>query len=184
MNIDKMHEQVAYLFVDQVYETLRAILPEEIDVYINDVITEKTLSTFLTSINYSVNNSGIVNSPKMSNINLFKSLYRNARFKLSEESNDKLITYYNSDNGYYEISIPTIKNSNDVKSSLSDTGYCIDPMLYLSFALEYDEKSRGNATNCRIISEDEVENTLNDFCNGSSKEYPSLSAERDIFLTK
>lgn len=175
MNIDKMHEVFRTIGQQKGMQLIRAILPEEIDVWINDVITEKTLSTFLTSINYSVNSSGIVNSPKMSNINLFKSLYRNARFKLSEESNDKLVTYYNSDNGYYEITIPTIKNSSDVKSSLSDVGYCIDPMLYLSFALEYDEKSRGNATNCRIISEDEVENTLNDFCNGASKEYPIVT---------
>ena len=175
MNIDKMHEVFRTIGQQKGMQLVRAILPEEIDVWINDVITEKTLSTFLTSINYSVNNSGIVNSPKMSNINLFKSLYRNARFKLSEESNDGLVTYYNSDNGYYEITVPTIDAADVVKSSLQSEEYCINPMLYLSFALEYDDKSRGNSTNCRIIPDDEIENTMNDYCNRASKDYPIVT---------
>ena len=175
MNIEKMHEVFRTLGQQKGMQLVRAILPEEIDVYINDAITEKTCTEILKSINYSVQFAGNVNVSKMTNINMFKSLYRNARFKLSEESNDGLVAYYNSDNGYYEITVPTIDVGGVVKTSLQSEEYCINPMLYLSFALEYDDKSRGRSTNCRIISEDEVENTMNDYCNRASKDYPIVT---------
>lgn len=175
MNIEKMHEVFRTLGQQKGMQLVRAILPEEIDVYINDAITEKTRAEILKSINYSVQFAGNVNVSKMTNINLFKSLYRNARFKLSEESNDGLVTYYNSDNGYYEITVPTIDAADIVKNSLQSEEYCINPMLYLSFALEYDDKSRGNSTNCRIIPDDEIENTMNDYCNRASKDYPIVT---------
>ena len=175
MNIEKMHEVFRTLGQQKGMQLVRAILPEEIDVWINDAITEKTRAEILKSINYSVQFAGNANVSKMTNINLFKSLYRNARFKLSEESNDGLVTYYNSDNGYYEITVPTIGAADVVKSSLQSEEYCINPMLYLSFALEYDDKSRGSSTNCRIIPEDEVENTMNDYCNRASKDYPIIT---------
>ena len=175
MNIEKMHEVFRTLGQQKGMQLVRAILPEEIDVYINDAITEKTRTEILKSINYSVQFAGNVNVSKMTNINLFKSLYRNARFKLSEESNDGLVTYYNSDNGYYEITVPTIDAADVVKSSLQSEEYCINPMLYLSFALEYDDKSRGSSTNCRIIPDDEIENTMNDYCNRASKDYPIVT---------
>lgn len=175
MNIEKMHEVFRTLGQQKGMQLVRAILPEEIDVYINDAITEKTRAEILKSINYSVQFAGNVNVSKMTNINLFKSLYRNARFKLSEERNDGLVTYYNSDNGYYEITVPTINADDVVKNSLQSEEYCINPMLYLSFALEYDDKSRGSSTNCRIIPEDEVENTMNDYCNRASKDYPIVT---------
>lgn len=175
MNIEKMHEVFRTLGQQKGMQLVRAILPEEIDVYINDAITEKTRTEILKSINYSVQFAGNVNVSKMSNINLFKSLYRNARFKLSEESNDGLVKYYNSNNGYYEISLPTITATDINKESLEEEEYCINPMLYLSFALEYDDKSRGNSTNCRIIPDDEIENTMNDYCNRASKDYPIVT---------
>lgn len=175
MNIEKMHEVFRTLGQQKGMQLVRAILPEEIDVYINDAITEKTRTEILKSINYSVQFAGNINVSKMTNINLFKSLYRNARFKLSEESNDGLVTYYNSDNGYYEITVPTIDAADVVKNLLQSEEYCINPMLYLSFALEYDDKSRGRSTNCRIIPEDDIENTLNDYCNGASKDYPIVT---------
>ena len=175
MNIEKMHEVFRTLGQQKGMQLVRAILPEEIDVWINDAITEKTRAEMLKGINYSAQFAGNVNVSKMTNINLFKSLYRNARFKLSEESNDGLVTYYNSDNGYYEITVPTINAADVVKNSLQSEEYCIDPMLYLSFALEYDDKSRGSSTNCRIIPDDEIENTMNDYCNRASKDYPIVT---------
>lgn len=175
MDIEKMHEVFRTLGQQMGMQLVRAILPEEIDVWINDAITEKTRAEILKSINYSVQFAGNVNVSKMTNINLFKSLYRNARFKLSEENNDGLVTYYNSDNGYYEITVPTIDAADAVKNSLQSEEYCINPMLYLSFALEYDDKSRGSSTNCRIIPDDEIENTMNDYCNRASKDYPIVT---------
>lgn len=44
--------------------------------------------------------------------------------------------------------------------------------MFLGFSVEYENTLRGNSISCRLIGSDVLETTLNDYCNGASKEYP------------
>lgn len=182
MNIQKMHETFRTIGQQKGMQLIRAILPEEIDVYINDAIAEKTRAELIKSIDYSVKAYDNVLTSAMTNINLFKSLYRNARFELDIDKSNNLLKAYNANNGYHEIAIPTIDCSLKDTIELQQGEYFINPMLYISFSVEYDDISKGASTNGRIIPLDALDNTLNDYCNSASKEYPIITIIGDPFL--
>lgn len=172
MDIVKMHETFRTLGQQKGMQLVRAILPEEIDVYINDVIAEKTRVEILNGINYSTQANGSTFVGTMTNINLFRNLYRNARFKINAASSDGLVKYKDTSIGYYEIAIPTINSEASNEVTLNEGEYFIDPMMYLGISVEYDGTSRGNAKSCRLISLDEIEKTLNDYCSKPDPSYP------------
>lgn len=182
MNIQKMHETFRTLGQQKGMQLVRVILPEEIDVYINDAIAEKTRAEIMKSIDYSVKTSNNALTSAMTNINLFKSLYRNARFELDTDKTNNLLKDYNANNGYHEIAIPTIDCSLKDAIELQEGEYFINPMLYISFSVEYDASSKGASTNCRVIPLDELDETLNDYCNSASKEYPIITMIGNPFL--
>lgn len=179
MNIQEMHNGFRTLGQQMGMQLVRGILPESIDIYLNDVIIEKTQNELLRGVNTALQDNVNLQTSTMNPTNLFRTLYRNARFAIgnnkgTSETEKKLIRYYNSTNGYYEVDLPTIATVSD-GITLASGEYYINPMMYLSFSVEYDDNSRGRAVACRMLGADTIETTLRDFCNGADKSNPIVT---------
>lgn len=169
MNIQEMHNTFRTLGQQMGMQLVRGILPESIDVYINDVIVEKTQQELLGGVRTALQDSINTQASTMSTINAFRSLYRTARYSIDVfDTEDHKVHFYNDKNGFHIINIPTI-NADVV---LNSDEYKIDPMMYLGFSVEYRNTIRGNAVACRLIGADVLETTLRDYCNGASKDSP------------
>lgn len=175
MNIQEMHSMFRTLGQQLGMQLIRGILPESIDIFINNVITEKIKTELLSSVHTALQDSTNTQASTMSSINTFRTLYRTARYSIPEISEAApppawlgKLAYYNSNNGYHIINIPTI----NTKFTLESDEYKINPMLFLGFSVEYENTIRGNAVACRLIGSDVLETTLRDYCNGASKDSP------------
>lgn len=171
MNIQEMHNAFRILGQQSGMQTVRGILPENIDIYINNAIGEKIQQEFLVGVHTALQDSVNTQSITMSNINTFRTLYKTVRYKIdTKDTGDyKKVAYYNPSNGYHIIRIPTLGSSID---SVDQGEYKIDPMMFTGFSVEYDNTLRGNAIACRMIGSDVLETTLRDYCNGASKDSP------------
>ena len=152
-------------------QLIRGILPESIDVYINDVIIEKTQQELLSGIRTALQDSVNTQASTMSPINTFRTLYRSVRYKIDTSNVDEnvhKVSFYNESNGFHIINIPTV----DSDIEIDEREYKINPMMFLGFSVEYDNTLRGNAVACRLIGSDVLETTLRDYCNGASKDSP------------
>ncbi len=176
MNIQEMHNTFRTIGQQMGMQLIRGILPESIDVFINNVIIEKTQSELLGGVRTVLQDSVNTQGSTMSPINTFRNLYRTARYEISRVNGDTdengLINYYNADNGYHIINIPTIANSDGIRLKPLNNEFFINPMMYLGFSVEYGNTLRGNAVACRLIGADVLETTLRDYCNGASKDSP------------
>lgn len=150
----------------------RGILPESIDVYLNDVIMEKTRTELLEGVRTAIQDSVNTQASTMSPINTFRNLLRTARYGIDATStgNAVKVAYYNSNNGYHIINIPTVDSG--ISVDVSSGEYTIDPLMFLGFSVEYDSTLRGNPIACRLVGSDVLETTLRDYCNGASKDSP------------
>ena len=163
MNIQEMHNAFRTIGQQMGMQLIRGILPESIDVYLNNAIVELTRQELINGVQVNMQIEQTGNVSVMSKINTFKTLYRTVRYivNTSEEVDDAYsdkVEYINKDKGYYVINIPTIDSNITI-----DTGeYRINPMIYLQFRVEYSFKDRGFGIDCRIINADEVANTLRD----------------------
>lgn len=196
MDIQRMHESFRVIGQQMGMQLVRGILPESIDVYINNVIVEKTQIDLLNNVKTVLQDNVNMQGSTMSPINLFRTLYRNARYKITPandgpDGNYEYVDlcpngFYNEKNGYHKILMPTISlktyydtpsNSDDNPAIhiLENNAYFINPMLYLGFSVEYDNESQGNATACRLIGADMLETTFRDYCNGASKKEPIVT---------
>lgn len=171
MNIQEMHNMFRTLGQQMGMQLIRGILPESIDIYINDVIIEKTQLELLNGVRTALQDSVNTQASTMSPINTFRTLYRSARYNINTDDvnpDTKKVSYYNTDNGFHIINIPTV----DSAITVDDQEYKINPMMFLGFSVEYDNTLRGNAVACRLIGSDVLETTLRDYCNGASKNSP------------
>lgn len=171
MNIQEMHSTFRVLGQQMGAQLIRGILPESIDVYINNVIIEKTQQELVNGVRTAFQETVDTQPSTMSPINVFRSLYRTARYKIDvNDTSDGIskISYYNPSNGFHIINIPVV----DSKVTLDDKEYWINPMMFLGFSVEYENTLRGNSVACRLIGSDVLETTLRDYCNGASKENP------------
>lgn len=128
MDIQEMHVLFRLLGQQMGLQTVRGILPEEIDSVLNDAIVEKVRSI---CIQYSVvdfKNKIAIDRNAISNLNALRTLYK--------ETTDEPI----------------------------------DVMLYLGISVKASATSKEYG--CRLIDPVELENTLNDYCNRASKDYP------------
>lgn len=170
MNIQEMHNTFRTLGQQTGLQLVRGILPESIDVYINEVITEKVQQEILAGVRTTLQDSVNTQASTMQPINTFRNLYRSARYSIN--ANDvgptNKVSFYNAKNGYHIINIPTI----DSNITLDGDEYKIQPMMFLGFSVEYENTLRGNAVACRLIGSDVLETTLRDYCNGASKDSP------------
>lgn len=149
-------------------QLIRGILPESIDVYINDVITEKIKQELFVGVRTALQDNVNTQAMTMSPINLFRTLYRTARFSIDVAGTNGRIGEYVAANGFHVINIPTVNSGINVAVN----EYLINPMMYLGFSIEYANTLRGNAIACRLIGSDVLETTLRDYCNGASKDSP------------
>lgn len=165
-----MHNTFRTLGQQMGLQLIRGILPESIDVYINEVITEKVHQEILAGVHTTLQDSVNTQSSTMQPINTFRNLYRSARYSIdtNDIGSNKKVSFYNAKNGYHIINIPTI----DSGITIGEREYKINPMMFLGFSVEYANTLRGNAIACRLIGSDVLETTLRDYCNGASKDSP------------
>ena len=171
MNIQEMHNTFRTLGQQMGMQLIRGILPESIDVYLNDVIIEKTQQELLGGVRTALQDSVNTQASTMSPINTFRTLYRNARYSINTDlvnPDTNKVSFYNEANGFHIINIPTI----DSNITVDEREYKINPMMFLGFSVEYETTLRGNAVACRLIGSDVLETTLRDYCNGASKDSP------------
>lgn len=172
MNIQEMHETFRVLGQQMGMQLNRGILPGSIDIYLNDAISEKTHTELVNGVRTALQDGVNTQAAAMNPINAFRTLYRTARYKIDTtkvNSATEKVSYYNGDNGFHIINIPTVNNT-DIKIEASE--FRINPMMYLGFSVEYPNVLRGNSVACRLIGSDNLETTLRDYCNGASKDSP------------
>lgn len=80
-----MHNTFRTLGQQMGMQLIRGILPESIDVYLNDVIIEKTQVELLQGVRTALQDSVNTQASTMSPINAFRSLYRTARYAINTE---------------------------------------------------------------------------------------------------
>lgn len=171
MNIQEMHNAFRIIGQQMGMQLNRGILPETIDVHINNSITEKVRVELFGGVHTALQENPGVQASTMSAINSLRTLYKNHRIHNSFDIESPkigpnyLMYAYNGMNGYHILNMPTYR-------FLESNNNIINPMMYLGFSIEYDENSRGNSTSCRLIGADVLETTLRDYCNGASKDSP------------
>ena len=171
MNIQEMHNTFRTLGQQMGMQLIRGILPESIDVYLNDVIIEKTQQELLSGVRTALQDNVNTQASTMSPINTFRTLYRSARYSINTDlvnPDTNKVSFYNEANGFHIINIPTI----DSDITVDEREYKINPMMFLGFSVEYETTLRGNAVACRLIGSDVLETTLRDYCNGAIKDSP------------
>lgn len=208
MNIPEMHSVFRTIGQQMGLQLVRGILPESIDVFLNDVIQEKVQQELLVSTRTVVQENVDSQASAMGGVNILRSLYRSYRYPIGwlnfTQDLDKYqswtneidgnnisggalgyILYYNPDNSYTEILLP-VNTTTPGKHPGEDVGGYnpknwnkITPMMYLGFSVEYPNTRRGNAVSCRMIGADVLETTLRDFCNGAGKDAPIVTLLSD-----
>lgn len=160
-----MH-QVFRVFAQQVgLQNVRGILPESIDIFLNQAIeqfVQEVIAKESADRGGRVRTSrGYINTKSedtsISSINALRTLYKNLKVKaivgtISDDSVNENVPY---------------------KQHLNVN----DAMYYTAFSIRYGDK--GKQYDCRIIEADELENTLNDYCNGASFDYPICAIYAD-----
>ena len=172
MTISEMHSAFRTIGQQMGLQLVRGILPESIDVFLNDVIQEKVQQDLLVSTRTVIEETTDTQASTMGGVNILRSLYKTHRLKIDWVDKTNEITtqqghilYYNPANSYSEILLPS--NGHGVANSPS-----IDAMMFLGFSVEYAGTLRGNAIPCRMIGADVLDTTLRDFCNGADKNSP------------
>lgn len=164
MTIQEMHTAFRIFGQQMGMQEIRGILPESIDAFLNAAILEKVRTELAQSNLYNskldANNKGNT----MSNINILRNLYKTSTYKITTSNPTEL------SNGIYKFIVPTINVTVTV-----DTGeYLIDPMMYLGVSISYTDNKVGY---CRIVAEDELRVTLDDYCNTADKLHPIVTIE-------
>ena len=164
MTIKEMHNEFRIVGQQMGMQTIRGILPETIDVYLNSAIIDKTKEALLQGI-VNVNSYNVIeNIGTMYNINLFTRLYKSLDVKLRyedlEDPNNN--TVYNSTIGKYTVTIRT-----DKKEAINMLA--INHSMFLGFDVKYDDDK---IVNCRIVNRDVLYRINDDYCNKPSKEHP------------
>lgn len=152
MTIRDMHKGFRALGQQMGLQLVRAILPESIDIYLNASIIEWARRRIISNVDSVYNDKVTIQRNDISPINGVRSLYKN---------NKVSAIGFAGNNGSYLISLQSVNNV----------------MFYTSFEVVYniDELPYG----CRFIERDKLSNTLRDYCNGPSSEYPIACMHSD-----
>lgn len=151
MTIVEMHQSFRTICQKMGMQLINAILPEEIDIFLNLSIIEKVREI----VN---NNATSIFKDKITNRDNYISVINALRNLFINEK---------------------ITSENQFTFALSD----IKAMYFISFVVHY---SNNKEYKCRIIEADKLEDTLRDFCNGASFDYPicSVFVEEDKEVCK
>lgn len=172
MNIQEMHNTFRVFGQQMGLQLNRGILPESIDAYINNAITERVRAELFSGVHTALQENAGVQASTMSTINSLRTLYKSYRIRNDFTLEDRhvgtnyLMYMYSGVNSYHILNIPTYP----IKETIGNN--TITPMMYLGFSVEYDDNSLGNPTSCRLIGADVLETTLRDYCNGASRDSP------------
>lgn len=147
MTIEEMHVTFRELAQQMGMQTVRAILTEDIDICLNAAIVEKTKEIINSTIgplpyNDKVSRQNVALSP----INALRSLYRRVEVKGTE------LAGKGNEVSPYKLTI----SSKDI-------------MLYTGFRVSYNDTT---LYDCRIIENEDLGQTLRDFCNRAAKDAP------------
>lgn len=150
MDIKQMHAAFRTLAQQMGMQLNRGILPESIDIFLNDAIIELVRTEITKGVRTAIQDNVDTQSMTMPTINLFRNMYKidtNESFDIVDENT----------NGYYTVDL---------------SKYVKDTMMYLGFSLKYKDSIPGRLTAARLIGADVLETTLRDYCNGASKDSP------------
>lgn len=151
MTIQEMHIVFRTLGQQMGLQRIRTILPESIDIYLNDAIMEWTRKRVAANVDSVYNDRITMQRNGISPINGVRTLYKQANIAV----------------GAVGINNNYITNLNSIENV----------MFYTSFDVNY--KSDNNYYNCRIVEREKLYYTLSDYCNAASKEYPVLTMLSD-----
>ena len=143
MDIREMHQYFRVYGQQVGMELVRAILPEEIDVFLNSAINETVRTIVATNVAQGAEGK-IIQNTNISPINALRDLYM--RVVTSVKIND-------SDNKFQLVFDNTA-------------------MYYTGFSVNYTGSEK--SYKARLVEPDELEDTLNDYCNGASYGYPII----------
>ena len=141
MTIKEMHQLFRVIGQQVGMQTIRAILPEEIDVFLNSAINETVRTIVATNVAQGAEGK-IIQNANISPINALRNLYT------------RVVTSVKIDNS-------------DNKFQLAFDNIA---MYYTGFSVNYTNNDK--LYKARLVEPDELENTLNDYCNGASYDYP------------
>lgn len=166
MNINEMHVTFLELAQQMGMQTVRAILNEDIDICLNGAIIDKVREVVLSSVSpVPYPDKVIRQNANIAPVNALRTLYRSA-----------IIT---------EDDI-TIKDGGEVANEVTPWSITINSnsvglkgdkvMLYTGFKVSYD---KSYLYDCRIIENEDLGQTLRDFCNRASYDAPIASVFGD-----
>ena len=148
MTISEMHIMFRTIGQQKGMQLVRAILPEEIDDYLNAAIIEFVRTVVQTNIDIigkSIGKTSTLSTDGITPYNAIRTLYTEVR-----ESITQPLT-----NEYYSLELLNTQHNY---------------MQIIGVNILYD--TNGHIYPCRIITPSELANTLNDYCNKPDKEYP------------
>lgn len=167
-----MHSTFRVIGQQMGMQLVRAILPESIDVFLNDAILEKVRTDLIASVSTQLQTSPNQQPSGMTNFNSLRTLHRTARYAISDTPK---VLYYNADNGYYIIAVPTVGSDIELEDGESE----MNAMQFLGFSIEYKNTLRGNPIYCRLVSPDILETSLRDFSMNADKDCPIATLTSD-----
>lgn len=140
-----MHKLFRLLGQQMGMERIRGILPDSIDGYLNDAIQEQAAAIIRENVTTVYNDKLIVQDNSASPINGVSTLYR--EIEVSPQTNNA--------------------------SEITVIANLIDVMYLYGFSVKYHNAQ--SYRNCRIIENNKVEITLDDYCNRASHKYPLMT---------
>lgn len=147
MGIHEMHTYFRTLGQQVGMQLIRAILPESIDVFINQTIIEKSRNTVLSNVSTVFNDRVAIQDNSISPINALRTLYKKSNVDVTPVAG----------NDYYKAIVGIDKTI----------------MFYTSFGINYQNGKKH--VGCRFIEGDKVYDTLRDYCNTASWDYPIVT---------
>lgn len=161
MDIQEMHVSFRELAQQMGMQTTRAILMEDIDICLNFAITTKTRNILYENVQTLFSDKVAAQNAVTSPINALRTLY--SQKDLSGTDIKKGSGDASEVNPYYiEIDSGEIDNNK--------------VMLYTGFKLSYNNKT---IYDCRLIENDNLGQTLRDFCNRAAKDAPIAVVQGD-----
>lgn len=152
MNMHEMHAVFRTLGQQMGMQLIRGILPESIDVFLNEAINEKVRSTVMNNVATQFNDRVAIQDTSISPINSIRTLVKKTSLSINPISN-------NQDDFYTVLTVVS------------------RVMFYTSFGIKYPNNKK--RIGVRFIEGDKLNDTRGDYCNRESWDAPILSMFTD-----
>lgn len=155
MDIEEMHVSFRELAQQMGMQTTRAILMEDIDICLNFAIITKARNILYENVQTLFSDKVAAQNAVISPINGLRTLYS------QKDIQGTSITGTGNEVSPYQITI----NSNAIEPN-------VKVMLYTGFKVSYNNKTMYD---CRLIENENLGQTLRDFCNRAAKDAPIVT---------